>query len=189
MPATVFEPSNHARANEFAAAYTLVATDRAPLSGEVLLDMGQHRPFVDAIPQVRPMVIAQFFGLRVEGDLLGYPRVLVRFQPGDHGHGPAAVCLGEPGRFHVELGFPLDTAEPKRRELVIDTVVAITGVYLTDERAARYRHHRAHERRSRIALELEAVDALRQHTYQRLQHARAEADASWTLLRSVRGPH
>lgn len=187
MPAAGFTLSTNAYSADFGAAYILFATDDAPLSGQVFLDMGEHSPIVDGEPQIRSMVVARFFALAVESDPLGNPRVLARFNPGDPGRGAdAAICLGEPGRMHLDLGYPLDTVDTDLRDLVSDTVIALAHEFLTDERAARYRHSCAHRRREEVTTALDAVDALRQRTYQRLTEARADVNASWALLQTLR---
>jgi hypothetical protein len=187
MSTAGFSVGPHTNSAEFGAAYTLFATDDAPLRGQVFLDMSEHRPIVDGIPQIRSMVIVRFFALTVESEPLGNPRVLVRFEPGDPGRGSAAaLCLGEPGRMQLDLGYPLDTVDPELRELVTDTVLELTNEFLTDELAARHRHHCAHRRREDLATALEAIGALRQRTYRQLAAARAEVDASWALLQTLR---
>ncbi|MGW5455800.1 hypothetical protein [Nocardia sp. NPDC003979] len=187
MPAADFSLSTNAYSADFGAAYILFATDDAPLSGQVFLDMGEHSPIVDGEPQIRSMVVARFFALAVENDPLGNPRVLARFHPGDPGHGAdAAIYLGEPGRMHLDLGYPLDTVDTYLRDLVSDTVIALAHEFLTDERAARYRHSCAHRRRDEVTTALDAVDALRQRTYQRLTEARADVNASWALVQTLR---
>ncbi|MGY2087847.1 hypothetical protein [Nocardia gipuzkoensis] len=187
MPTPGFSLSTNTNTTDYGASYTLFATDEAPLTGQVFTDMGEHSVLVDGIPERRSMVIVRFFGLRSHGEALGNPRVLARFVPGESGRGAAAaVCLGEPGRLHLDLGHPLTTTDPDLRELVADTVIEITAEFLTDDRAARHRHHCADQRRQDAATALAAIDVLQQRGYRRLAAARAEADASWALVQTLR---
>lgn len=187
MPTPGFSLVPDTNPAEFGAAYTLFATDDAPLRGQVFLDMSEHRPTVDGSPQIRSMVIVRFFGLTVTSKPLGNPRVLMRFHPGDPGRGAtAALCLGEPGRMHLDLGFPLDTVDPELRDLVTDTVLELTSDFLTDERAARHRHSCAHQRREDLATTLHAIGTQQQCTRRQLAAARAQVDAAWALLQTLR---
>ncbi|WP_063047851.1 hypothetical protein [Nocardia pseudovaccinii] len=187
MPTPGFSLSTTTNTTDFGASYTLFATDDAPLTGTVFTDMGEHTVLVDEIPERRSMVIVRFFGLRAHGEALGNPRVLARFVPGEPGRGAAAaVCLGEPGRLHIDLGYPLGTVDADLRELVADTVIEITTEFLTDERAARHRHYCADARRQDAATALGIIDVLQQRGYRRLAAARAESDASWALVEALR---
>ncbi|MGY5311648.1 hypothetical protein [Nocardia gipuzkoensis] len=187
MPTPGFSLSTDTNSTDYGASYTLFRTDEAPLTGTVFTDMGEHTVLVDGIPERRSMVIVRFFGLRAHGEPLGNPRVLARFVPGEPGRGAAAaVCLGEPGRLHLELGHPLTTADADLRELVSDTVIEITAEFLTDDRAARHRHFCADQRRQDAATALGTIDVLQQHGYRRLAAARAEADAAWALVQTLR---
>ncbi|WP_040713632.1 MULTISPECIES: hypothetical protein [Nocardia] len=189
MPTPGFSVSTTTNTTEFGASYTLFATDDAPLTGTVFTDMGEHTVSVDGIPERRSMVVVRFFGLRSGSEALGNPRVAARFVPGEPGRGAAAaMCLGEPGRLHLDLGHPLGGLEADLRELVTDTVIEITAEFLTDERAARHRHHCAEERRQDAATALGILDVLQQRGYRRLAAARAETDASWALVEALRRP-
>ncbi|MGW4366999.1 hypothetical protein ACWEKT_15260 [Nocardia takedensis] len=186
MPTPGFSLSIHTNTTDYGAAYTLFASDDAPLTGTVFADMGEHLVTVDGIAERRPVVIVRFFGLHAGGEALGNPRVLAKFVPGEPGRGTAAaVCLGEPGRLHITLGHPLATADADVRELITDTVIEIAGEFLTDERAARHRHHCADQRRQDASHALAGIDVLQQHGYRRLAAARAETDASWALVQTL----
>ncbi|WP_109529378.1 MULTISPECIES: hypothetical protein [Nocardia] len=187
MPTPGFSLSTNTNTAEYGASYTLFRTDEAPLTGTVFTDMGEHTVPVDGIPARRSMVIVRFFGLRAHGEALGNPRVLARFTPGDPGRGAAAaVCLGEPGRLVLDLGYPLDTVDTDLRELLCDTVIEIAAEFLTDERAAHHRHHRAELRRQDIAAELGTLDVRQQRGFRRLAAARADTDAAWALVQALR---
>lgn len=187
MPAAGFSVGPHTNSADFGAAYTLFATDDAPLRGQAFLDMSEHHPLVDGIPQTRSMVVVRFFALTAESEPLGNPHVLVRFHPGDPGRGSdAAMCLGEPGRMHLDFGYPLDTVDPHLRDLVTDTVLELTSDFLTEEHAARHRHFCADRRRQEASTALGTIDVLQQRAYRRLAAARAEVDASWALLQALR---
>ncbi|WP_327100280.1 hypothetical protein OIE68_16815 [Nocardia vinacea] len=71
-------------------------------------------------------------------------------------------------------------------KLVSDTVTKITGEFLTDDRAARYRHWAAEQRRQNAARDLEAIQGLEQLAFRRHATARAEVDASWALVAALR---
>ncbi|MBF6215923.1 hypothetical protein IU487_33535 [Nocardia puris] len=190
MPTPGFSLSTATNTADYGASYTLFGTDEAPLTGTVFTDMGEHVALVDGVPERRSMVIVRFLGLRAHGEPLGNPRVLARFVPGDPGRGAAAaVCLGEPGRLHLDLGHPLHSVDPDLRELVSDTVIEITAEFLTDERAARHRHFCADARRQAIATELDTLDALQQCGYRRMAAARADADAAWALVQALHQQH
>ncbi|WP_327118850.1 hypothetical protein OHB12_11640 [Nocardia sp. NBC_01730] len=47
-------------------AYTLCATDHAPLRGQVFADISEHHPVIDGITETRPMVMLRFLGLTVD---------------------------------------------------------------------------------------------------------------------------
>ncbi|MEV4241356.1 hypothetical protein AB0J47_40055 [Nocardia sp. NPDC049737] len=96
------------------------------------------------------------------------------------------VCLGEPGYLGVYLGYPLATADADIRELVADTVTETTGEFLTDDRAARYRHWAAEQHRQNVARALEAIQSLEQLAFRRHATARAEVDTSWALVAALR---
>ncbi|MFX0581005.1 hypothetical protein [Nocardia nepalensis] len=190
MPAPAFAVSAYTNSTDYGSAYTLFATDDAPVRGQVFADMAEHHPVVDGITETRPMVVLRFFGLVVEDERLGNPRVTVRFEPGTTERGAAAlVCLGESGYLSMHLGYPLATAEADIRELVSDTVIEITGEFLTDDRAARYRHWAAEQRRQDTARALEAIQTLEQLAFRRHATARAEVDASWALVQALRQQH
>ncbi|WP_406279014.1 hypothetical protein OH799_11220 [Nocardia sp. NBC_00881] len=190
MPAAAFAVSAYTNSSDYGSAYTLFATDNAPLRGQVFADMSEHNPIVDGIAEARPMVVLRFFGLVVDGERFGNPRITARFEPGTTGRGATAlVCLGEPGYLGIDLGYPLATADADIRELVSDTVTEITGEFLTDDRAARYRHWAAEQRRQHAAHALEAIQSLEQLAFHRHATARAEADASWALVQALRPQH
>ncbi|WP_216917432.1 hypothetical protein [Nocardia noduli] len=187
MPTPGFSLSTNTNTTDYGASYTLFSTDDAPLTGTVFTDMDEHSVLVDGTLERRSMVIVRFLGLHSHGEALANPRVRARFVPGEPGRGAAAaMCLGEPGRLHLDLGHPLGTVDPDLRELVSDTVIEITAEFLTDERAARHRHYCADARRQDAANALAEIDVVQQRGYRQLAAARAEADASWALVQALR---
>ncbi|WP_329410686.1 hypothetical protein OG563_00135 [Nocardia vinacea] len=190
MPAPAFAVSAYTNSTDYGSAYTLFASDDAPIRGQVFADMAEHHPVIDQVTETRPMVVLRFFGLLVQDERLGNPRVTARFEPGTTGRGATAlVRLGEPGYLNVHLGYPLATADADIRELVSDTVTEITGEFLTDDRAARYQHWAAEQRRQNAARALEAIQSLEQLAFHRHAAARADVDASWALVQALRQQH
>ncbi|MEU2032800.1 hypothetical protein [Nocardia amamiensis] len=190
MPAASFAVSAYTNSRDYGSAYTLLAAADAPLQGQVFANMSEHQPIIDGIIETRPMVVLRFCGLVVDGQRLGNPRVTARFEPRTTGReAPALMCLGEPGYLGIDLGYPLATAEADIRELVSDTVPEITAEFLTDDRAARYRHWRAEQRRRDAARPLEAIQTLEQLPFRRLDITRAEIDASWALVAALQQQH
>ncbi|WP_435592912.1 hypothetical protein [Nocardia sp. bgisy118] len=188
MPIATFTLSTHTNCTEHGAAYTLSATDAAPVHGLVFTDMAEHQVFGDGFAQRRPMVVFRFFGLTIDDQLMGNPRATVQFNPEWTGRtSPTrAISLGEPGYLTVHLGHPITTTTGTERELMVDLLAAITAEYLTDERVARHRHWLAELRRQDTARELGRIQALEQQAHRRNRDARAAVDAAWSLLQSVR---
>ncbi|MGW5441565.1 hypothetical protein [Nocardia asteroides] len=186
MPTPGFTLTHGANSADFGASSPLVPTDDAALTGTVFTEMGEHIVAVDGVPVRRSMVIVRLFNLRAFGEVLGNPAIAVRFVPGAPRHGAAAmVCLGEHGGLYPDLGQCLDSVAVDLRNLVTDTALAITAEYLTDDRAARYRHHCAEQRRQDAANALTALDLLQQHGSRRLAAARADTDAAWALVQAL----
>ncbi|MFI6959859.1 hypothetical protein ACIBJI_41150 [Nocardia sp. NPDC050408] len=54
MPAPAFAVSAYTNSTDYGSAYTLFATDDAPIRGQVSADVSEHHPMVDGITEARP---------------------------------------------------------------------------------------------------------------------------------------
>ncbi|WP_327116645.1 hypothetical protein OHB12_05185 [Nocardia sp. NBC_01730] len=185
MPAAAFTLDENTNSADNGAAYDIFSTDDAPVRGQVFTDMAEHSVTVDGRVESRPAVVFRFFGLDVDGHRLGNPCCTAKFHPSWTGSA-LITSLDEPGFLTVQLSQRITAVGDTVAQLVNELVTAIAVDFLTDERVARHRHWLADQRRLNAIREHEHAEGLEQQAFHRFREARAAADASYALLRSVR---
>lgn len=163
-------------------------SDDVPMQGCVFADLRERFVLVDDHLESRPVVEFRFFGLTIDGHLIGNPRCTVLFQPSSAGHVPAIpfVSLSEPGFLEAKLAQRITQVGAHTAQLVSGLLMAVTGEFLTDERVARTRYLAAEQRRAQTTSAHQEAVLREQSARHRAQAAVADAEAAYALLSSVR---